>query len=377
PGAPFWHGNGMILFKELEAFIRSELDKAGYQEIATPIVVKKEVFETSGHWSHFREDMFFWEQDGETYVLKPMNCPESTFVYRAHTRSYKDLPLRFAEIGRIHRNELSGTLAGLFRVRQITQDDAHIYCRPDQIQSEILALLKLVKKIYRLFGFRPSFYLATKPDKALGEPKLWKKAERALKLALDESKLSYDIKPKDGAFYGPKIDVHIKDALGRDWQLATIQLDLVMLPERFQLSYVDEKGKLQKPVVIHRAIFGSFERFIGILIEHFAGSFPLWLAPVQAEVINVGAGQRNYAAQVTKLLTQASIRARLSGEHLTVGKRIREAELQKVPYILVVGEKEKKNRTANVRHHRKGQLGEQSISSLIAHLQEEIAKKAR
>ncbi|RJQ29333.1 threonine--tRNA ligase [Candidatus Parcubacteria bacterium] len=375
PGAPFWHPKGMIIFRELEKMIRGELDKEGYQEISTPIMVKHDVFEKSGHWKYYRDSMFYFRHGEETLVLKPMNCPESTYIYNARTRSYRDLPLRLAEIGRLHRNELSGTLGGLLRVRQITMDDAHIYLRPDQIQSEISSLLKLVKKVYGLFGFPTEFFLATKPKEALGDPKLWTKAEKALEMALQENKVSFKIKPKDGAFYGPKIDIHIKDVLGRDWQLATIQLDLVMLPERFNLSYADEAGRKQKPVVIHRAIFGSFERFIGILIEHFAGALPLWLSPVQAEIINVGSGQRKYAGEAYEALKASGFRARLSDENLTVGKRIREAEMQKIPYILVVGEKEVANRTVNVRHYRRGQEGERGLGKLVEKMREEIEGK--
>lgn len=354
PGAPFWHPNGMVVFRELEKFIREELDREGYGEISTPIVVKSDVFERSGHWQYYRENMFSFKHGKETLVLKPMNCPESTYIYGSQVRSYRDLPLRFSEIGRLHRNELSGTLGGLFRVRQITMDDAHIYCRMDQAEGEIKTLLKLVGRTYNLFGFKEQFYLATRPESALGDKKLWSRAESALEAALEHNKVPFEVKPKDGAFYGPKIDIHIKDALGRDWQLATIQLDLAMLPERFALSYADEKGRRQKPVVIHRAIFGSFERFIGILVEHFAGALPLWLSPVQAEVITVGSGQKKFAQEVWKNLQGHGVRARLSDENLTVGKRIREAEMQKIPYILVVGEKEEKNGTVNVRHYRRG-----------------------
>lgn len=375
PGAPFWHPNGMIIVRELEAFLREELGRAGYLEISTPILVKKELFEKSGHWKFYRDSMFYWKQGNETLTLKPMNCPESAYIYTSKTRSYKDLPLRLAEIGRLHRNELSGTLGGLLRVRQITMDDAHIYLRPDQIQEEVTNLLKLVGKVYRLFGFKEKYCLSTKPEDALGNAALWKKAEVALEIALKKNDVAFDLKPKDGAFYGPKVDLEIRDALGRSWQLATIQLDLVMLPERFDLSYVDEKGKKQKPVVIHRAILGSFERFIGILVEHFAGALPLWLSPVQAEVINVGSSQRKYAAEIYELLRQEKIRARLSDHNLTVGKRIREAEVQKIPYILVVGEKEQKNDTVNVRHYRKGQEGEVKIERLIQNLKDEIARK--
>jgi len=287
PGAPFWLPKGMILFRELEKFLRSELDRRGYEEINTPILVKKDVWERSGHWDHYRENMFIVEADDTVYSLKPMNCPESTYVYRHKLRSYKDLPLRFSEIGRLHRNELSGALGGLFRVRQITMDDAHIFCRPDQVLAEISSIIDLISDFYRVFGLAARYALSTKPDGAMGEPKLWEMAEKNLAEALESKSLKYEVREKDGAFYGPKIDIQIEDALGRFWQVATIQLDFVMLPERFDLEYVAEDGSRQRPVAIHRAIFGSFERFIGIITEHFAGDFPLWLAPVQAVILPI------------------------------------------------------------------------------------------
>jgi len=375
PGATFWHHKGMIIFRELEKLIREELDKAGYQETSTPLMVKKELFEQSGHWKHYRESMFYWTQDEETLVLKPMNCPESTYIYNSRIRSYKDLPIRLAEIGRLHRNERSGTLGGLLRVRQITMDDAHIYCRPDQIQSEISSLIKLVGKIYDLFGFKKELYLATKPDDALGDKKLWDKAEKALQIALQENKVKFEIKPKDGAFYGPKIDIHIKDAIGRDWQLATIQLDLVMLPEKFKLYYIDERGKKQRPVVIHRAVFGSFERFIGVLIEHTAGNLPTWLSPIQARLVPVGKAHRPYAEKILNLFKERGVRADISPEHETVGKNIRQGELEKIPYLLVVGDKEIKAKTVNVRERHKTIQKSMAIDSFLKNLLEEIATR--
>lgn len=354
PGAPFWHGKGMIIIRELEKLIRQELDSVGYEEISTPIMVKKELFEKSGHWKYYKENMFYWEQNGETYVLKPMNCPESTYVYNSKMRSYKDLPLRLAEIGRLHRNERSGTLGGLLRVRQITMDDAHIYCRPDQIQSEISLLLKLVNKIYDLFGFERNFFLSTKPDDALGDAKLWNKAETALKSALKENKVNFDVKPKDGAFYGPKIDIHIKDAIGRDWQLATIQLDLLMLPEQFNLYYIDENGEKQKPVVIHRAILGSFERFIAVLLEHYAGALPFWLSPTQIKIVPIADRHLGYAEKIAKQLKD--YRVEIASEKETVGKKIRNAEMQKIPYTIVVGDEEEKNNTISVRQRGKKEI---------------------
>lgn len=375
PGAVFWHGNGMIIFRELEKLIREELDAAGYEETSTPITVKKEVFEKSGHWKYYRENMFYWQDESDTFALKPMNCPESTYIYNSRTRSYRDLPLRLSEIGRLHRKELSGVVGGLFRLKQFTMDDAHIYLRPDQIQEEVSLLLKLVTKIYKIFGFEPKFYFSTRPDKAMGEKKVWDRAEKALEMALQENKVKYEVKEKDGAFYGPKIDIEIKDSLGRSWQLATIQLDLVMLPEQFGLAYVDEKGKKQKPMVIHRAVYGSFERFIGILLEHFEGALPLWLSPVQASVLPVSEKFSGYGKKVFDELNKAGIRVEISDANETLGKRIREAEMQKIPYVIVVGEKEEVAKTINVRKRGDKTNLEMKLKELVVKMEKEIGEK--
>lgn len=375
PGAPFWLPKGMIIFRELEKFLRQELDTRGYQEISTPIMVKKDLWEQSGHWEHYQENMFRIESDETLYSLKPMNCPESTYIYRHEIRSYRDLPLRYSEIGRLHRNELSGALGGMFRVRQITMDDAHIYCRPDQILSEIDKLIELISHFYAIFGLKPVYNLSTKPDGAMGDPELWEQAEASLKTALEKSGLKYKLKPKDGAFYGPKIDIQIEDAIGRDWQVATIQLDFVMLPERFDLEYIAEDGSRQRPVAIHRAIFGSFERFIGILTEHFAGSFPPWLAPVQAAVIPITDAHRAYAQQVFATLRAAGVRAELDERNEKIGYKIRDWEVNKVPYMLVVGEKEVSAQTVAVRQHKKGDIGTVSLSSFVNELSKTIAEK--
>ncbi|MGB9772625.1 MAG: threonine--tRNA ligase [Bacteroidota bacterium] len=374
PGAPFWLPNGMIIYRELEKFLREELDRRGYQEISTPILVKKDLWEQSGHWTHYKENMFLLEVDDEIYSLKPMNCPESTFVYRQKVRSYRELPLRYSEIGRLHRNEISGALGGMFRVRQITMDDAHIYCRPDQILSEIGGLLDLVLKFYSLFGFSSEFNLSTKPEKAMGDPALWEKAERALAEALEEKKIAYQLKPGEGAFYGPKIDVQIKDVLGRSWQLATIQLDFQM-PERFGLEYVDEAGKRVRPVMIHRAIFGSFERFVGILTEHFGGAFPLWLSPVQVVVIPITEGQYEYAEHVLHQLQSYTVRVQLDDRNEKINYKIREWEVKKVPYMLILGEKEKNTGTVSVRQHGKGDRGVIPTEQFVKKIVEEIETK--
>jgi threonyl-tRNA synthetase len=310
----------------------------------------------------------------EVYFLKPMNCPEATMVYSSKMHSYKDLPLRLSEIGRLHRNELRGALGGLFRVRQITMDDAHIFCTPEQIQQEITGVMALIKKFYAAFNLEPEYYLATRPDEALGSKEMWDKAEAALAAALDANNLKYHLKEKDGAFYGPKIDVNIKDVLNRDWQIATIQLDY-NLPERFDLTYEGSDGQKHRPVMIHRAIFGSFERFIGLLIEHFGGNFPLWLAPVQAAVIPITDNQLDYAKEVCSQLKESNFRARVDDRNEKVGYKIRDWETKKVPYMIVIGEKEKQGGSITVRAHKKGDLGTFSLNDFMKSLNEERNSK--
>jgi len=375
PGAPFWLPKGMILFRELEKFLREELDSRNYLEINTPILVKKDLWVQSGHWSHYKENMFHFENDETVYSLKPMNCPESTYVYRQKIRSYKDLPLRYAEIGRLHRNELSGALGGMFRVRQITMDDAHIYCRPDQILGEITELIELVTHFYSIFGLKPAYNLSTRPENGMGDPALWEQAEAALRAALENNKMVYNVMPKEGAFYGPKIDIQISDALGRDWQVATIQLDFVMLPERFELDYIAEDGSRKRPVAIHRAIFGSFERFIGIITEHFAGAFPTWLSPVQAAVLPITDAQLEYGARVHQALKEAGVRVELDERSEKIGYKIRDWEMKKVPYMLVTGEKERNQGTVSVRQHKKGDMGAIPLEQFVQNIRQEILKK--
>jgi len=376
PGAPFWLPGGMVIFRQLEAFWREVHDAHGYVETSTPILVNKRLWEQSGHWEHYSENMFKLEVEEQTFSLKPMNCPESTYFYRHAIRSYRDLPLRFAEIGRLHRNERSGTLSGLFRVRQITMDDAHIYCRPDQAQEEISGVLGLVRDFYKLLDLVPSFKLATRPPDFLGTVEQWDAAERALHEALRANGLAYELKPGDGAFYGPKIDVHIEDVLGRDWQIATAQLDLTMLPERFQLEYIDADGQPKRPVAIHRAIFGSFERFVGILTEHFAGAFPTWLAPVQARVLPISEKHAAYARAVTDRLRHARVRAELDDRNEKLGYRIREAQVKKVPYMLVVGEREAKSDTASLRRRTGEDLGAIPVERIVSELTAEIGSRS-
>jgi threonyl-tRNA synthetase len=375
PGAPFWLPKGMIIVRELERFAREAQDARGYTEISTPILVNKKLWEQSGHWEHYSANMFKLEIEEQLYSLKPMNCPPSTFVYRHALRSYRDLPLRLSEMGRLHRNERSGTLTGLFRVRQFTQDDAHIYCRPDQTQDEITGVLGLVREFYKVFNLEPSFQLSTRPENYLGTPEQWDAAERALHAALEANGLAYEVRAGDGAFYGPKVDIGIQDVLGRDWQIATVQLDLTMLPERFDLTYIDSDGQPKRPVAIHRAIFGSFERFIGIITEHFAGAFPTWLAPVQARVLPVSEKHVEYARTVHRRLTDARVRAELDDRNEKLGYRIREAQLQKVPYMLVVGEREAQHGTVALRYRSGEDLGATPLERVITDLVHEIGSR--
>ena len=375
PGAPVWLPHGWTLVRELERFVREVLDARGYQEISTPILVNKRLWEQSGHWEHFRENMFLVESEEQTFGLKPMNCPESTLVYRHALRSYRDLPLRFSDMGRLHRNERSGTLTGLFRVRQFTQDDAHIYCRLDQLQDEITSLLELVREWYKTFDLQPSFKLATRPAKRLGTEAQWDAAEAALHQALKANGLAYQLDPGEGTFYGPKIDVDIQDALGRRWQVATIQVDFQQ-PDRFALEYIDADGQAKRPVMVHRAIFGSFERFVGILTEHYAGAFPTWLAPVQARVLPVSEKHQEYGRAVYAKLREARVRGELDDRNEKLGYRIREAQLKKVPYMLVVGERESQNGTVSLRHRTGEDRGAIPLDRVLADLAREIGTRA-
>src|SRR5882724_6072763 len=376
PGAPFWLPGGMVLVRELEKFARESLDARGYQEIATPLLVNKKLWEQSGHWDLYQDNMFKFEVEDEVFSLKPMNCPESTYVYKRTLRSYRDLPIRYSEMGRCHRNERSGTLTGMIRVRQFTQDDAHIYCRPDQIQAEITELLDLVREWYGTFGLPPSYRLSTRPPDKLGTDQQWDLAEESLHEALRANSLAYDLDKGGGAFYGPKIDVDVEDTLGRQWQLATIQVDLTMLPERMQCEYIDTDGQAKRPVVIHRAIFGSYKRFIAILTEHFAGAFPSWLAPVQARVLPISEKHLEYAKGLHARLRAAGIRAGLDDRNEKLGYRIRDAQVRKVPYMLVVGEREAQNGTASLRRRTGEDVGAVPVERIVAELLAEIASRS-
>jgi len=376
PGAPFWLPNGMILVRELEKFARERLDAQGYQEISTPMLVNKKLWEQSGHWELYQDNMFKLEIEGEIFSLKPMNCPEASYVYKRSLRSYRDLPLRFSEMGRDHRNERSGTLTGLVRVRQFTQDDAHLFCRPDQLQDELTALLDLVRDWYKAFDLQPSYKLSTRPEKRLGTEAQWDDAEKALHESLRANGLQYALNPGDGAFYGPKIDIDVSDALGRSWQIATIQVDLTMVPERFALEYIDTDGQPKRPVVIHRAIFGSYERFIGIITEHYAGAFPTWLAPVQARVLPVSEKFIDYARTVHRRLRDARIRAELDDRNEKLGYRIRDAQVRKVPYMLVVGGREAEQGTVSLRPRTGEDRGAVALDRVVADLTAEISARA-
>jgi len=383
PGAPFWLPKGMIIFKELERYIREITEKGGYQEISTPIMVKSQLFKESGHWTKFGEHNMYNlilsdendDSKGISYTLKPMNCPEATIAYRFRPRSYKELPLRLSEIGRLHRREKSGEVNGLLRVRQITMDDAHIFATENQVLSEIEKILDMMISFYNSFGFEYKFMLATRPETFAGTKEGWGKAEKDLEKALESKKLKYEIKNKDGAFYGPKIDVHIKDSLNRDWQLATVQLDFHM-PEAFKLKYIDNSGKAKQPVMIHRAIFGSFERFLGILTEHYQGAFPLWLSPVQLVIIPIADRHAEIAHRYAGELAKEGIRVEVDDRAETMQNKIRQATLQKVPYMGIIGDKENENKNCLAIRARDGKdLGQLNLSHLVKRVKEEIDKK--
>lgn len=374
PGAVFWHPKGWAIYNELQNFLRERLQKEGYQEISTPVMVKSELFKKSGHWDFYSENMFNLTVEKESYSLKPMNCPEASLVFSSKTRSYQDLPLRFSEFGVLHRNELSGVLGGLFRVRQFAIDDAHHFIRPDQIQNEIHELIVLVVEFYKSLGFEPEFYFSTKPDKAMGDPKLWTEAEKDLKEALEKSKVKYGIKEKDGAFYGPKIDIHIKDSQERDWQLATIQLDF-QIPQKMGLSYIDSDGAEKRPVIVHRAILGSLERFIGILVEHYQGAFPIWLSPAQVAIIPISEKHLKHSKKISEKLGASGIKAEVYDKNGTMQLKIREATLQKVPYLVIIGDREIESSKVSVRTRIGENLESGKLSDFIKRVKLEIDKK--
>ncbi len=348
-GCPFILPKGTVVYNEILNFIRKEYFKRGYQEVITPQIFKKELWEKSGHWQHYKENMFVMDINGHEYSLKPMNCPSHLLIYNSKTRSYRDLPLRIADFCYLHRNELEGVLGGLTRVVKFAQDDAHIFLMPEQIESEILGLLDFIKYVYKdVFGFEYSVKLSTKPEDSMGEQELWDKAEDGLKKALKKAGMEFVVKEGEGAFYGPKIDFDVKDALGREWQLATIQLDF-QLPLRFNATYEGKDGQKHTVVMVHRAIFGSIERFMAVLIEHFAGKFPLWLAPVQVKVLSIADRHNDYVEEIASALKEKGIRAEKDTRAETTNKKVREAQLQKIPYVLIVGDKEMEKKTISVR----------------------------
>lgn len=374
PGFPFFLPKGTVLKNELLRYWREVHKEDGYVEIETPIILNRQLWETSGHWFNYKENMYSLIIDEEDYAIKPMNCPGCMIVYANDIHSYREFPIRIGEIGRVHRHELSGALHGLMRVRAFTQDDAHIFMLPEQIKDEIKGVAKLIDKIYKTFGFEYHVELSTRPEKFLGEIEQWNKAEADLQAALDEIGLPYYINEGDGAFYGPKIDFHLRDCIGRTWQCGTIQLDY-QLPERFDLTYVGKDGEKHRPIMIHRVAFGSIERFIGILTEHFAGKFPSWLAPVQAKVLPISDKYMDYAREVFRKLDECGIRAEIDDRAEKIGYKIRGAQLEKVPYMLIVGEKEENEKNISVRSRDLGDLGSKDIDAFIGDLKEEIKSK--
>ena len=374
PGFPFFLPKGMVLKNTLLDYWREIHRKAGYVEISTPVILNRSLWETSGHWDHYKNNMYTTVIDGEDYAIKPMNCPGGVLVYASEPRSYRDLPLRMGELGLVHRHEKSGQLHGLMRVRCFTQDDAHIFMTPEQIKDEIKGVAGLINEVYSLFGFQYHVELSTRPEDSMGSDEDWEMATDALRSALDELQLPYVVNEGDGAFYGPKIDFHLVDCIGRTWQCGTIQLDF-QLPQRFELEYVGADGEKHRPIMIHRVVFGSIERFIGILIEHFAGAFPTWLAPVQVKVLPISDKYMDYAQNVLDKLTEAGIRAEVDTRAEKIGYKIREAQTAKIPYMLVVGQKEEEENTVSVRSRAAGDEGARSLDTFIADILKEIETK--
>lgn len=364
----------MIIRNILENFWREEHTKAGYQEIRTPLILNEELWHQSGHWDHYKENMYFTNIDDSDYAIKPMNCPGGILVYKNSMHSYRDLPLRLSELGIVHRHELSGALHGLMRVRCFTQDDAHLYMTKEQIKEEIVGIIKLIDKFYKLFGFEYFVELSTRPEDSMGSDEDWEIATNGLREALDSIGKEYRVNEGDGAFYGPKIDFHLKDCIGRTWQCGTIQLDFQM-PERFDLSYIGADGEKHRPVMVHRTIYGSVERFIGILIEQYAGAFPTWLAPVQVKLMNITDSQYDYLKKVEEALKENNIRVEIDTRNEKIGYKIREAQLQKVPYMLILGDKEVEAGKVAVRSRKDGDLGAISLEEFIEKIKNEIKNK--
>ena len=374
PGFPFFLPKGMVLKNTLLDYWRACHKRYGYVEIATPIILNQDLWHRSGHWDHYKDNMYTTVIDGEDYAIKPMNCPGGMLVYKNEPHSYRDLPLRMAELGLVHRHEMSGALHGLFRVRCFTQDDAHIFMTPDQMKDEIKGVVKIFDEIYSTFGLTYQIELSTMPEDHMGDEKIWHFAEETLQAAIQEMGKDFILNPGDGAFYGPKLDFHLADSLGRTWQCGTIQLDFQM-PERFDLEYVGEDGEKHRPVMIHRALLGSIERFIGVITEHFAGAFPVWLSPVQVKVLPVTDRAAEYADQVAAQLTENGFRVEVDHRNEKIGKKIREAQLEKTPYMLVVGDRDMENGTVSPRHRAAGDLGAMSLADFQAKLRREVDEK--
>lgn len=374
PGFPFFLPKGMALRNESENFWREVHHDFDYEEIRTPIILNRQLWEQSGHWFHYRENMYTTVIDDEDYAIKPMNCPGSILVYQNDLHSYRDFPMRMAELGLVHRHELSGALHGLFRVRSFTQDDAHVFMLPSQIKAELIKVIELFDRIYSQFGLTYRVELSTKPDNAMGDDAIWESATNALREAIEEKQIPYQINEGDGAFYGPKLDFHIRDSIGRTWQCGTIQLDM-NLPERFHMEYVGEDGQKHQPIMIHRACFGSMERFIGILIEHYAGAFPTWLAPVQVKILPISEKHVEYAEKLRKAFKKAYVRVELDDRNEKIGYKIRQAQMEKVPYMLVVGDKEEQEGTVAVRSRVEGEKGSVKWEDFLADILEEVKER--
>lgn len=375
PGFPFFHPNGMVIRNELIAYWREVHRRYGYQEIKTPMILNRELWERSGHWEHYKENMYLTEIDGEDYAIKPMNCPGGMLIYKTQQHSYRDLPLRAGELGFVHRHELSGALHGLFRVRNFTQDDAHIFMTPEQIEGEIQNVIDLFDEVYSTFGLKYHAELSTRPEDSMGSDEMWELATSGLRNALDNRGLEYIVNEGDGAFYGPKIDFHLKDSIGRTWQCGTIQLDM-QLPEKFDLTYIGEDGQKHRPVMIHRVVYGSIERFIGILIENYAGAFPTWLAPVQIKILPITDRHMEYAFELKKKMFDLGLRVEVDDRNEKVGYKMRDAQVKKIPYMLVVGEQEIESGTVNVRKHGEKETAVMAVDEFIAYIQENIAARA-
>ena len=375
PGFPFFMPKGMIIRNELESFWKSEHRKRGYEEIKTPLIMSEQLWRTSGHWDHYKDNMYFTKIDGEDYAIKPMNCPGSLLVYKRKMWSYRDFPIRMGELGQVHRHELSGALHGLMRVRTFTQDDAHIFMLPEQIRDEVIGVVKFIDDVYNMFGFTYHIELSTRPEDSMGTDEEWETAETALREAMESIGVPFVINEGDVAFYGPKLDFHLEDSLGRTWQCGTIQLDMQM-PQRFDITYVGPDGEKHRPVMIHRVIFGSIERFIGILIEHFAGKFPLWLAPVQVKLLTVTEKFTDYALEVAKKFEDAGLRVEADIRNEKIGYKIREARNERTPYMCIIDEREVEAGNLTVRSSKAGELGEMTPDELQAKLLKEIADKS-